>query len=257
MVQWNMADIATHMALQTMAFHFNYLPRFKKYLKSDDGWINFSLGMRTEEGNVRQCIIFHDGRVRVSSDIPDDVDTEMVFADNGTLKDMASLPPNEVLNLVLKNRLIVRGNLVFAQLFSFFITLFAKGKIINTMKKQAGQCPAGSCSENAQPVAARAHRIRPQLTAPSQDPGVVYLDDPYLSGYSLADFPRLQKFLDIHFTQKPAICHERPLPSPGGSGPTALKSAPTGAPGCPNSDRPMRSNISWRTGNPSSEKTTS
>ncbi|HPX17428.1 MAG TPA: pyruvate formate lyase family protein [Deltaproteobacteria bacterium] len=211
MVQWNMADIATHMALQTMAFHFNYLPRFRKYLKSDDGWINFSLGMRTEEGNVRQCITFHDGRVRVSSDIPDAVDTEMVFADNGTLKDMASLPPNEVLNLVLKNRLIVRGNLVFAQLFSFFITLFVKGKIINTMKKQAGQCPAGSCSENAQPVAARAHRIRPQLTAPSRDPGVVYLDDPYLSGYSLADFPRLQKFLNIHFTQKPAICHERPL----------------------------------------------
>lgn len=211
MVQRNMADIATHMALQTMAFHFNHLPKFRKYLKSDHGWINFSLGMRTEEGNVRQCIIFHDGRVRVSSDIPDDVDTEMVFADNGTLKDMASLPPNEVLNLVLKNRLIVRGNLVFAQLFSFFITLFVKGKIINMMKKQARKCPNGSCSDNAQPAAVRAHKIRPQLTAPSRDPGVIHLDDPYLSSYSLADFPRLRKFLDIHFTQKPVICHERPL----------------------------------------------
>jgi formate C-acetyltransferase len=211
MVQRDMADIITHMALQTMAFHFNYLPKFRKYLRSDDGWINFSLGMRSEKGNVRQCIIFRDGRVRVSSDIPGDVDTEMVFSDNGTLKDMASLPPNEVLNLVLKNRLIVRGNLVFAQLFSFFITLFVKGKIINMMKKKARQCPAGSCSDNAQPVAARTPKIRPLLTAPSRDPGVVYLDDPYLSGYSLADFPRLRKFLDIHFTQKPVICHERPL----------------------------------------------
>lgn len=210
MVQRNMADVITHIALQTMAFHFNYLPGFRKYLESDDGWINFSLGMRTEQGNVRQCIIFRDGRVRVSSDIPKDVDTEMVFSDNGTLKDMASLPPNEVLNLVLKNRLIVRGNLVFAQLFSFFVTLFVKGKIINMMKKQTRQCPAGSCSDNAQP-AARAPKIRQQLTAPSRDPGVVHLDDPYLCAYSLANFPRLRKFLDIHFTQKPVICHERPL----------------------------------------------
>ncbi len=232
MVQRNMADVATHMALQTMAFHFNYLPRFRKYLKSDDGWINFSLGMRTEQGNVRQCIIFRDGRARVSSDIPDDVDTEMVFSDNGTLKDMASLPPNEVLNLVLKNRLIVRGNLVFAQLFSFFITLFVKGKIINMMKKQARQCPGGSCSDSTQP-ATRAHKIRPQLKAPSHDPGAVYLDDPYLSSYSLADFPRLEKFLDIHFTQKPVICHERPLLLTGWFRANGFEKRPDGSPWVP------------------------
>jgi len=114
MAQRDIADIITHMALRTMALHFNYLPKFRKYLRTDDGWINFSLGMRTEQGNVRQCITFKDGKVRVHGDIPVNVDTEMVFFDNGTLKDMASLPPSEVLNLILKNKLIVRGNLVYA-----------------------------------------------------------------------------------------------------------------------------------------------
>ncbi|HON62599.1 MAG TPA: pyruvate formate lyase family protein [Deltaproteobacteria bacterium] len=211
MAQRDIADIITHTALRTMALHFNYLPKFRKYLRTDDGWINFSLGMRTEQGNVRQCITFKDGKVRVKGDIPANVDTEMVFFDNGTLKDMASLPPNEVLNLILKNKLIVRGNLVYAQLFSFFITLFVKGKIINMMKKQAHERSKESCEQAVQPAAAPPPRVKKQLSAPARDPGVVFLDDPYLSQYSLSDFPRLEKFLDIHFTRKPAICHERPL----------------------------------------------
>jgi formate C-acetyltransferase len=206
-----MANIATHMALQTMAFHFNYLPNFRKYLRSDDGWIDFSLGMRTEQGNVRQCITFKNGKVRVTGNIPGDVDTEMVFFDNETLKDMASLPPNEVLNLILKNKLIVKGNLVYAQLFSFFITLFVKGKIINMMKKQAREQSTISCSQAVQPAAPSGPRVKKQLQAPLRDPGVAYLDDPYLPHYSLEDFPRLKTYLEVHFTKKPAICHERPL----------------------------------------------
>ena len=38
-----------------------------------------------------------------------------------------------------------------------------------------------------------------------------HLADPYLAEYSLGDFPRLQRFLDIHFETRPEICHERAL----------------------------------------------
>ena len=41
------------------------------------------------------------------------------------------------------------------------------------------------------------------------DSGVVYLTDPYLSGLSLNDFPRLKKFHDDYFDIKPEICAER------------------------------------------------
>lgn len=211
MFKADMANIATHMALKAMAFSFNYLPGFRKYLSTDDGRLNFSIGLRTEKGNVEQCISFQENRVSVTGKIPADVDTEMVFLDTAILKDLASLPPNEVLNLILKNKLIVKGNLVYAQLFNFFISLFVKGKQIKMMQNQAPELPAACCTAPGFNYA-RAKSAGKHLKAKAVDPGVVHLkDDPYLSRYSLKDFPRLQRFLDIHFTKKPVICHERPL----------------------------------------------
>ncbi len=211
MFKGDLANIATHMALQAMAFSFNHLPGFMKYLSTDDGELNFSIGLRTENGNVEQCISFLEGKVGVSGKIPADVDTEMVFLDTSILKDLASLPPNEVLNLILKNKLIVKGNLVYAQLFNFFISLFVKGKQIKMMQKQAAEHMPVSC-DTASIIPSPAKSVNKQLKGEAVDPGVLFLkDDPYLSRYSLEDFPRLRRFLDIHFTVKPVICHERPL----------------------------------------------
>jgi formate C-acetyltransferase len=50
-----------------------------------------------------------------------------------------------------------------------------------------------------------------RLKAVSVDSGVRHLDDPYLSVYSIEDFPRLKEFLDCHFNVRPEICSERPL----------------------------------------------
>ncbi|MEA3223338.1 MAG: hypothetical protein U9P49_09280 [Thermodesulfobacteriota bacterium] len=36
----NIANIATHILLRIMAFHFNFIPKFRKHLISDEGWIN-------------------------------------------------------------------------------------------------------------------------------------------------------------------------------------------------------------------------
>jgi pyruvate formate-lyase/glycerol dehydratase family glycyl radical enzyme len=47
------------------------------------------------------------------------------------------------------------------------------------------------------------------MKAESVDPGVKHLDEPYLSIYRLEDFPRLERFLDIHFNVKPEVCAER------------------------------------------------
>ena len=78
----DMANTLTRIALQTMAFHFNFFPSFRKYLKTDDGWLDFTIGLRTEKGNVEQAISFRDGKARVYGSIPEKVDTEMVFCDN-------------------------------------------------------------------------------------------------------------------------------------------------------------------------------
>jgi hypothetical protein len=100
------ANIATGVALKSMAFLFNHVPEYKRHLRTDHGWINFSLRLKTEKGNVNQVISFQDGKVSVNGGSSRDADFEIMCQDNSTLKDLATLPPNEVLNLVLKSRMI-------------------------------------------------------------------------------------------------------------------------------------------------------
>jgi len=211
----NGANLATHGVLQIMALLFTLFPKFRNRLRSEDGWINFTVGLSTETGTVRQAIAFRDGKARVLWEIPNDVNVEMVFRDNKVLGEMTRLPPNEILNLILKNQLIVKGNLAYAQLFNFFISLLMKGKQIDMMKKQVKELQGRTCAE----LSSRMRRGEPgppmkkaSMRACGVDPGVEYLtDDPYLSAFSLEDFPRLGRFLDIHLNTKASLCHERPL----------------------------------------------
>ena len=211
MAKIDLANQATHLALKTMALLFSHVPGLRRHLRSDDGWINFSLRLMTENGAVDQVITFRDGRVSVAGG-PANADLQIVCRDTAVLKDLATLPPNDVLNLLLKNRMTVRGNLAYAQLFNFFISLVVKNQQIRKMRKQAADLRALSSTGAPSRVPAPRSRAVKNLKAPSRDPGVLFIrDDPYLSRYSLNDFPRLKRFLDIHFTVKPVICHERPL----------------------------------------------
>ena len=211
MAKIDLANHATHLALKTMALLFSHVPKLRRHLRSADGWINFSLRLKTENGAVDQVITFRDGRASVAGG-PADADLQFECRDTAVLKDLATLPPNEVLNLLLKNRMTVRGNLAYAQLFNFFISLMVKNQQIRKMRKQAADLRALSSTGAPSQAPAPRSRAAKNLKAPSRDPGVLFIrDDPYLSRYSLDDFPRLKRFLDIHFTVKPAICHERPL----------------------------------------------
>lgn len=203
-----LADFAAAKALQFMAFCFNRIPKYRKYLKTDQGWLDFSVGLRTENDSVAQTIIFNDGKVKVVKGVTKDASVEMTLMDENTLKQMATLPPNEILNLLLKNKMVTRGNMTHLQIFNFFISVLLRNKQLGQIKKQKAalvklkmqEAPTGEIPPKKQQL----------LKAENSDPGVRYLtDDPYLSSYSLADFPRLKNFLDIHFTHKPAICIER------------------------------------------------
>lgn len=202
------ANFAAAKALQLMAFSFNHIPKYRRYLKTDQGWLNFSVGLRTENHSVAQTIVFKDGKVKVNKGVPDNVSIELTLMDEETLKQMATLPPNEILNLLLKNKMVTRGSMVYLQIFNFFISLLMRNKQIGQINKQKAALEEQKKQEA--PTSDIPVKIRQYLKANHVDSGVKYLtEDPYLSVYTLDDFPRLQRFLDIHFTQKPAICIER------------------------------------------------
>lgn len=203
-----LADAVTGTALKFMAFCFGNVMSCRRYLKTDDGWMNFSIGLRTEDGTVSRSIWFKDGKAHVKKGT-DGVDAELTMKDTAVLSQMASLPPNEVLNLMLKNQMSSRGNMTYLQYFNMLISVLMKNKQIKQISKQkTDEKKFGEDVGKDEKVAPRPKKEF--LKADAVDEGVKYItEDPYLSRYSLEDFPRLKKFLDVHFTCKPAICTER------------------------------------------------
>ena len=203
------ANRLANAVLQFFAFEFSKVKKNQEYLKTKDGWINFSIGLTTEDGAVAQSIWFQGGNAKVRNNI-DGVDTKLILQDTGVLAQLASLPPNEVLNLMLKNKMASSGNMSYLELFNLLISVLMKDKQVKQMRAQIEEREVSGKAMTDEPDAERTRPPIEFLKAENADPGVKCIkDDPYLSTYSLDDFPRLREYLDKHLSDRPAICTER------------------------------------------------
>ncbi|MBI4508743.1 MAG: formate acetyltransferase [Deltaproteobacteria bacterium] len=169
-------------------------------MKSVDGWIDFSVGFRTESGSVAQAIRFANGHVSVASRIPADVSTTVIYQDETVLRESLSLPPNEVLIQMMKGKMRAEGNLGCLSLFHFYLSLVL-GKWHERLLSRAKRVAA-----SGQPT-----RLGAKPSLPAARGGERLGADPYLSRYSLEDFPRLAALRAAHFDTVPEVCPERPL----------------------------------------------
>ncbi|MFA5517880.1 MAG: hypothetical protein WDA74_01360, partial [Spirochaetota bacterium] len=53
-----MANAITKTALKFMAIAYGNIPSLKKYLKTQDGWHDFSISLKTEDNKVAQSLFF-------------------------------------------------------------------------------------------------------------------------------------------------------------------------------------------------------
>jgi hypothetical protein len=113
----------SHALLRVVALLFNRRPSLNRYLKGADGWMDFKIGFRTREDGIRQTAVFSNGKMTVIRDVPEDVDVTLWFTDEAALLDMLRSTPNEVLGLILKNRMTLDGNLASLQLFNYLDSL--------------------------------------------------------------------------------------------------------------------------------------
>lgn len=203
-----MANTAAHLFLKFFALNFNTRPSLNKYLKNDDGWLNFTFGIKTENGSVEQALRFENGKVSVLKDNPAKPDAQLVFVDESALKEAATQPPNRLMLALMENRMVTRGNLGYLQLINFYLSLLLRQIQIAKLKKETKTEKRNYDTGKASAKSIESRKTK-QIKAESIDPGVQFLKDPYLAEYSLDDFPRLKDFLDIHLKTKPAICHER------------------------------------------------
>ncbi len=243
-------NLITRAVLGAVALAFNHGKRFKRHLKSPDGWIDFSVGIRTRTGTVGQTIIFRQGKVRVVRGIDGDADVVVNAADDTALTELATAPPGEVLTMMLRNRLAVEGNAAYLQLFIYYLSLLSgSGRIrmprwlsgenrtyhdrdssmqglsisqgsefLSRSVRKTGengavslQCAAGKDSGPDLGLMPPSDRRKEHLKAHRlEDRNVVHLEDPYLSHLDLGDFPRLELLLHKNRTSRPEICAERP-----------------------------------------------
>ena len=199
--------------LRLMSASFNFRPSVRDYMRSNGGWIEFTVGVRTENNSVSQAVRFSGGKAKVSGSIPADADVTMIMADDDVVKELLSATPSETLNMLLKNRLRLEGNLSYMNLMNYYIAvLLAKQnsrrneKIKRADRELRLRDADGADGRCSQEMTARRRGL---MVGESVDPGVKQLEDPYLSKYCIEDFPRLERFVDEHFTVRPEICCER------------------------------------------------
>ncbi len=215
----NVSSLSTHLFLEFIALNYRIRPGLKNSLKSKDGWINFSIGIRTKDASVDKAVQFENGNIRVLPRIPAQVDGQIILEDESVLKEVATSVPSELMKMVMTNRVVMQGDLSYILLFNFVVSQVLYKMHVHMLEKArlANSPSASSAGENG---AAAPRKVLAQLKAneafngakdkPGKDPGVKYLRDPYLPELGIHDFPRLKDFLDIHFNVKPAVCHERP-----------------------------------------------
>ena len=209
---------ATHLLVTTMlrvlAASFNLRPSLNKYLKSDQGWINFFIGIRTESGSINTMVRFKDGHVSLAGPISDNCDVTLIFTNDKAVRKLLGATPTEQIFMLMKSELRTQGNTAYMNLFFFFLSLVLNKKQKKLMAKERhthdkalkAASPHAQTEKSNELVERYAYRMQ----AGEKDAGVKYLKDPYLSDFSLADFPRIKEFLDIHFDVKAEVCPERP-----------------------------------------------
>lgn len=211
----NATDLLVGAALRLFAANFSLRPSLRKYLKSADGWINFAVGICTEDKSVAYTLTFKQGRVSVKRGVQPTASAVMIYRDEIVIKEMVNLTPNEVLLLLLNSKMRIQGNMSVMSLFNFYLSLILSKQYKKMMleRREADRSHATIIPTSTAPGAehnrANERRLKERLTGESCDQ-VQYLDDPYLAQYSLQDFPRIQQFLEIYFSQLPEVCSERP-----------------------------------------------
>lgn len=209
---------ATNLTIKTMlrlmALNFNLRPSLSKYLRHRDGWFDFKVGIQTDNKSVDTGVIVSKGKIRVARSVPADCQIKLIFASDDAVKKLLRATPTEQVFMLMKGQLRTQGNAAYMGLFFFLLSLLLHKK----QKKQMNQERELNAKAAAESASAAGESLRQEMTrrrayrmkAPSVDPGVKCLNDPYLSEYGLDDFPRIKTFLDVHLSTKAEICPERP-----------------------------------------------
>ena len=200
--------------LQSATEIFNSTPSLKEEMKGTGGWINATIGVKTDDNKIQHGIIIKDGELSlVKGSVPKEAGATLVFATEKDLADYQNASSDEVCRMILASRVRVDGNQALYGYFNYLGSLiFAEDDIAAAVaqtkvhRKENLSIAKDAGKPNRE---IRKERIAGRLKGEKVDPGVGWLDEPYLAKYSLDDFPRLVQFKDDHLNTLPEVSAEQ------------------------------------------------
>ena len=205
---------AVRSLLGLMATMYNRRPALREKMRTADGWIDMTAGIRTRSGSVSTAIRFREGKAKSLGRVPVDVDVTLVFKTDAEVRKFLTATSTEQVYMILRNDFYSEGNSSYLNLFVYLISVLMSSQQIKGMDKEkvADRAERIESAGVTDPDLARQMRARAayRIAGERVDPGVQYLEDPYLRDYSLEDFPRLGAFLERHLDGEAEVCPELP-----------------------------------------------
>ena len=209
--------------LRAMAWSFRLNPGFHRNLIIPEEfggsrYLEATFLLRTRDDGVRIGVEFKEGKMKVKNKLNTEPDLTFIFKTPYHMRFLFAVNnPADPLLMMLEQNLEVEGNLIYLAWFGHVSKELTMGKKkrnklrrsylyengFRTRREQNGES-----KESLEEIASRKPFSRGTLRSKPHD-AVEVLNEPYLSDYSLEDFPRLYKAREKLYQTPAEVCTER------------------------------------------------
>ena len=200
--------------LDGIATALNGDENLSKEMTGDLGPINAIIGIKTDDESIKTTVVIKDGKFSFIKDFCDiDADATLVFDSTEEFNNYVNADSDEAIRMFLASRVRLEGNQSIFGYVNYLISLLSwqddvKGfDVQKDVHKKQNLAAAGGATNDGRSM--KDNRINTRLKAESIDEGVKWLDEPYLSEYTIEDFPRLVKFKEDHLNTMPEVTAEQ------------------------------------------------
>jgi len=199
-VEKELENFKGQLNLLAMIFDTRRKMRREIYNEKTGFIFNAKYQFTTKDDAFNVYVIFKDGKMTVADGKIDNPNITIYYKDKETLANLYSKSAEESLDYLLTNEMGYIGNMSYLTKFSYLTSLVMGAKI----KDYKG--PENRLLYPIEDIDNR--KLKNEGLSYKVD-NVKVLEDPYLSKYSINDFPRLKYLKNRRFALKPAICVER------------------------------------------------
>ncbi len=192
--------------LNLLAMIFDTRRKMRKEIYNEKtGFVfNAKYQFTTKDDEVNVIVIFKDGKMTVSEGKIEDPNITIYYKDKETLANLYNKSAEESLDYLLTNEMGYIGNMSYLTKFSYLTSL------VTAPKKRDYKGPENRLIYPIEDIdkGKKSRKLRNESLNRKID-NVQILKDPYLSKYTLDDFPRLKYLKNRRFALKPVVCIER------------------------------------------------